>query len=122
MCVAVSQDTLIKLTGTSMVVSYSFVAVSALIARASGATNHGPYKMPWWPLVPILAILALVYVVTQQPWELLRITIIELGVGLSWWLLFVMPRRHEVWLLKQPALDSAESTTEASIAASAAPH
>jgi amino acid transporter len=105
LCLTVPLNTLINLTGASLVVSYSLIAIAALIARPLGATSHGPYRMPLWPLPPVLAILSLVYVATQQPKNLLAITGVELLIGLVWWALVVLPQRGRAWTLKQPSLD-----------------
>ena len=112
LCLTVPLTTLINLTGASLVVSYSLIAIAALIARPLGATNHGPYRMPLWPLPPVLALLALVYVATQQPQNLLIITGVELLIGLAWWALVVLPQRGRAWTLKQPSLDRADAAYE----------
>jgi hypothetical protein len=98
--------------GMSLVVSYSFIAISAIVARANGATRHGHYRMPLWPVAPILAAIALIYVAKEQPLNLLVITGGEMAVGLLWWAAVVLPERGKAWTLKQAALDVNESDAE----------
>jgi L-asparagine transporter-like permease len=93
------------LTGASLVFSYALIAIAALVGRATGATAHSRYKMWLWPVPPILALLALGYVASQQPRNLLAITGIELLIGLVWWALVVLPQRGKAWTLQQPILD-----------------
>jgi amino acid transporter len=108
LCLAVPLNTLINLTGASLVFSYALIAIAALAGRATGATAHSRYKMWLWPMPPILALLALGYVASQQPRNLLAITGIELLIGLVWWALVVLPQRGKAWTLKQPILDIQE--------------
>lgn len=53
-------------TGAVLALIYALVSVAALFAR-----NRFPariaFKMPWWPLPPIIVIALLVYGLTQQP-------------------------------------------------------
>ncbi|HEV2364204.1 MAG TPA: APC family permease [Caulobacteraceae bacterium] len=55
--------TLVVLTATGIIGTYILVAVSALAGRATGSTDHGHYRMPLFPLGPILALAALVAIV-----------------------------------------------------------
>jgi hypothetical protein len=64
--------------------------------------------MPLWPVPPILGLIALIYVGTKQPVNLLEITGVELLIGLVWWALVVLPQRGKVWTLKQPAIGPEE--------------
>jgi amino acid transporter len=105
LCVTVSTTTLINLTATGLIFAYSLIAISALVGRACGATVHSPYRMPFWPVVPILALLALFYIGIQQRADLLLITLVELGIGLVWWAIVVQPQGNKAWRLKQPRLE-----------------
>jgi amino acid transporter len=59
LCLTVSLNTLVNLTGASLVADYALIAIAALFARPTGATSHSPYKMPLWPLPPILALVGI---------------------------------------------------------------
>jgi amino acid transporter len=52
LCLTVSLNTIITLTGATLVLNYAIVAVGALVGRATRATDHSPYRMPFWPLPP----------------------------------------------------------------------
>lgn len=108
LCVAVPLNTLIKLTGATLVVNYALVALAALVGRATGATDRSPYRMPFWPLPPILAIAALAYITTKQTDIALEVTGITMLIGLAYWAVFVLPQRGRVWNLKEPILDESE--------------
>ena len=91
MCLTVSLNTLVNLTGASLVADYALIAIAALFARPTGATAHSPYKMPFWPLPPILALLCLGYIFTKQTSLLLWVTLITIGIGLVYWLVVIFP-------------------------------
>jgi amino acid transporter len=103
--VTVDLNTLITLTGASLVADYAFVALAALVARLSGATATSPYRMPLWPLPPILGLLALAYVTTQQTTTALLVTGGTILVGLVYWAIVILPQRGRAWNLKEPLRD-----------------
>jgi hypothetical protein len=41
--------------------------------------------MPWWPVPPILAIAALVYITIKQTGQAIRVTSITMLIGLLHW-------------------------------------
>jgi len=54
---------LLVATGASVVVMYLLLCVAALVGRATGRTAHAAYRMPLFPLAPILGLIALCFVV-----------------------------------------------------------
>jgi amino acid transporter len=105
LCIAVPLNTLITLTGASLVADYALIAVAALVGRATGATAGSPYRMPWWPIPPILALLALVYVTTQQTVLALEVTGATIAIGLVYWAIVILPQQGRAWNLKEPLRD-----------------
>ncbi|HSS91232.1 MAG TPA: hypothetical protein VLL69_18080, partial [Streptosporangiaceae bacterium] len=79
--------------------------IAALFARPTGATSHSPYKMPLWPLPPILALASLGYIFTKQTSLLLWVTLITVGIGLLYWLVVIFPQRGRAWNLREAAID-----------------
>lgn len=53
---------LLVLSGAGLVAIYAGIALAAVAGRRSGATAHGRYRMPLYPLAPIVTLLALGYV------------------------------------------------------------
>ena len=103
LCLTVSLNTLVNLTGASLVADYALIAIAALVARPMRATAHSPYKMPFWPLPPLLALACLGYVFTQQTSLLLKVTLITMGVGLVYWAVVILPQRGRAWNLLHAA-------------------
>lgn len=101
----VDLGTLIMLTGASLVAGYATIALAAIVGRATGATADSPYRMPFWPVPPVLALLALLYITAQQSQTALIVTGGTIVIGLVYWAIVLLPQRGKAWTLKEPALD-----------------
>ena len=106
LCLTVSLNTIIVLTGATLVLNYALVAVGALVGRATGALDRSPYRMPAWPLPPILAIAALGYITTKQTTKSLVVTGLTMLIGLIYWAVVIWPQKGRAWNLKDPILDT----------------
>ncbi len=62
-CCGLSLDLLVMLTGAGIVVIYAGVAAASIAGRINGTTDHGHYRMPLFPLAPVLALIALAVVI-----------------------------------------------------------
>jgi amino acid transporter len=113
LCLTVSLNTLVNLTGASLVADYAMIAIAALVARPTGATAHGSYKMPLWPLPPLLGLAGLGYIFTQQTSLLLKVTLITMGIGLVYWAVVILPQRGKAWNLLEPAVDEEHHSAKA---------
>jgi amino acid transporter len=98
---------LITLTATGIIGTYALVCVSALVGRATGSTDLGHYRMPFFPLAPVLALLALAGVVagawidpTDGGKESLAANLAIMGGFAGYYLLFL--RRRGRWALRGP--------------------
>ena len=54
---------LLVLSGTGLVAIYAGIAIAAMVGRRRGTTAHAPYRMPLYPLAPVITLIALAYVV-----------------------------------------------------------
>jgi amino acid transporter len=98
----VNLDTLYGVTGVSVTGMYLLVAVAALLARR-GAHQHRPaWRMPLWPAMPVLLIVVLAYILTQQETEYLLWTGGITAVATLYWALYLRPRRTTRWLVTLP--------------------
>jgi len=113
LCLTVSLTTLVNLTGASLVADYALIAIASLVARPARATEHSSYKMPLWPLPPLLALASLGYVFTQQTRLLLEVTLITMGVGLVYWAVVILPQRGRAWTLRHAVVDEELTPAEA---------
>jgi amino acid transporter len=101
LCLTVDLGTLITLTGAVLVADYAMISIAALVGRITGATDGSPYRMPWWPVPPLLALAALVYVTTQQTSTALIVTGATIAIGLVYWAVYILPQGGRAWSLRQ---------------------
>ena len=98
---------LFVITGTSLVVIYAALCAAAVVGRRSGTTAHGVYRMPLYPLPPILAAASLIYVgytsfldpTIGRP--SLGATLVVMLVSAAYYA--VVLRRRGTWVLRGPA-------------------
>ncbi len=95
--------TLNGVTGVAVAALYVFVAVAALGARR-GAHRHreGVWRMPLWPVVPVLLIAVLVWVLAQQTGRDLAVTGAITAVAALYWLCYLRPRHRTHWVITVP--------------------
>ncbi|WP_324783962.1 APC family permease [Streptomyces sp. H51] len=98
----VNLDTLYGVTGVSVTGMYLLVAVAALLSRR-GHHKHTPaWRMPLWPAVPVLLIVVLAYVLSQQETGYLLWTGGITAVATLYWVLYLRPRKDTRWLVSLP--------------------
>jgi len=102
LCLTVSLDLLVVLGGTSLVLNYAMVALAGLVGRATGSTSQSPYKMPGWPLPPLLALGALAYVMNEQTPTLWIVTSVLCAIAVGYYFLYLWPRRERAWQMLMP--------------------
>ncbi|WP_326950465.1 APC family permease [Amycolatopsis sp. NBC_01307] len=94
-------DTLNGVTGVAVVALYLSVAAAALGARRAAHRKPHVWRMPAWPVVPVLAVAALVYILVEQSALDLGITAgVLLVAALYWW--GYLRRRPERWVVTVP--------------------
>ncbi|MFE2809754.1 APC family permease [Streptomyces nigra] len=98
----VDLDTLYGVTGVSVTGMYMLVAVAALLARRGPHRRTAAWRMPLWPAVPVLLILVLGYILTQQEPAHLLWTGGITAVATLYWALYLRPRRATRWLVTLP--------------------
>ncbi len=97
-------DMLVMLTGTGVVVVYAGVSAAAIAGRVNGSTDHGAYRMPLFPLAPVISLAALAAVVAAdlfdaevgRPSLIANLAVMALSAGYYWLVL----RRRGDWALR----------------------
>ena len=101
-------DSLITATGATLVALYLIVALSAIVGRLNGTSAHAHYRMPAWPLAPVIVILSLAYVTYElwkaNPWQVI-IAVGALAVGYAYYYAYLYPRRATRWTMPAAATD-----------------
>jgi amino acid transporter len=108
----VPEKTLFVLTGTALVVVYAALALSVIQGRRNHSTDSGTYKMPLYPLPPVLALIALGYVAYQSAKDpvigrpSLIVTVVIIVVSAAYYLGVL--RRKGTWVLHGSTEDSTQ--------------
>ncbi len=102
----VPMQTLLVLTGTTIVVVYGSLCLSALVGRRTGRTAHAQYKMPFYPWPAVLGLVGLAYVIAANAFDpdlgqpSLIATAVTVAVSAAYYLLVL--RRRGAWVLHAP--------------------
>jgi len=106
----ISFNVLVVVSGSGLIFTYVVLCVAVIVGRYSGATSHGKYRMPFYPLPPIAAMAGLCYVVfaTYQDADVGRPSLWVTGVMIimSIAYYFLLLRRRGEWVLSGPADES----------------
>jgi hypothetical protein len=81
---------------------YLLVAVAALLSRRGHHRHTAAWRMPLWPVLPVLLIAVLGYVLTRQETSYLLWTGGITAVATLYWALYLRPRRATRWLVSLP--------------------
>lgn len=116
----VPMDVLLTATGSTIVFTYLFIALAALVNRRK-PKPAGAYRMPWWPLPPLLSVVALVGVfvmtaIDPTQWASLAIAIGLVVVGFLYYALYLRPRRGTQFVLLDAIDDEAADAASGPLA------
>ena len=89
-------ESLLGVTAVMVAAVYLLLAVGALAARR---TPHAGWKMPLWPLAPVVVIAALTYALSQSAAVDLGITAGVVVAALAYEVLYLRPRRDTRFLV-----------------------
>lgn len=105
---AVPFDVLLVVTGASLLITYAFVALSALTGRINGSTRRAVFRMPMWPWIPLAMLAATLFITYQNlvnDWVPIAATVAIAVIGLPYYYLYIR-RRGDRWTLPDPVDDS----------------
>lgn len=97
---------LLVLSGAGLAVIYLGIALAAIVGRRNGATAHAPYRMPLFPLAPLVTVAAILYVFwtswldTESGRPGLIATGAQILVAAAYYLLVL--RRRGAWVVRDP--------------------
>ena len=105
-CCFISLKFLLILNGGGLIVTYAAISLGAIAGRRNGSSDHGPYRMPLFPLAPVFTLLALAYVVYAnwqdvdegRPGMIATGAQIVLAAAYYW----VLVKRRGAWVVRDP--------------------
>jgi len=94
----------------TVVVTFALIALAALVSRLRQPHLARPYRMPLWPLPPLLALVGVAVTVLLQTRRDLAIVAGILAAGLLYEVVYLRPRRDTRWILLDPPAGDGEGS------------
>jgi amino acid transporter len=94
----------------TIVVTFALIALSALASRLRQPDLDRPYRMPLWPLPPLVALAGVAATVVLQAGRDLAIVAAILAVGALYDAVYLRPRHDTHWILLDPLVEEPEVT------------
>ena len=88
---------MVTFTSVLIITLYALIAISALVSRVRQRHLPRPYRMPLWPVPPIIALVGVVLALTQQKVGDLLIVAGIFVVGLVYYYGFLASRQDRYW-------------------------
>jgi amino acid transporter len=92
----------------TVVATFALIALSALASRLRQPDLARPYRMPLWPLPPVVALAGVAVTVLLQTAGDLAIVAGILAAGLLYDAVYLRPRRDTHWILLDPLVGEAD--------------
>jgi amino acid transporter len=92
----------------TVVLTFALLALSALASRHQQPDLERPYRMPGWPLTPLVALAGVAVTVSLQTAKDLAIVAGVLAAGLIYERAYLRPRPTTHWILLDPPIDEPE--------------
>jgi amino acid transporter len=97
-----------------VVATFALIALAALISRLRQPHLARPYRMPLWPLPPLLALVGVAVTILLQTRRDLAIVAGILAAGLLYEMVYLRPRRDTHWILLDPPAGEPDGDGEGS--------
>lgn len=97
LCLQASLLTVVTFTAVLLILLYALIAISALVSRSRQTNLPRPYRMPLWPIPPIIALAGTGVAITQQKTLDLAIVGVIIVIGLVYYFAFLQPRKDRYW-------------------------
>jgi len=99
-------NVMLIVTDSSLLVTYTLVALGALVGRRTGATAHARYRMRGGPLIPGLLVAAMIVVTYESvkaDWTPVVVTLGIFLAGFPYYWFMIRPHSDTRWTLPDPA-------------------
>ncbi|MFF9817619.1 APC family permease [Streptomyces sp. NPDC014006] len=98
-------STLYEATGAILAVVYVLLALAALAARRAPLRGRPAWRMPLWPLAPVVVLASVGYVLYQQAGRDLAITGGVVAAAALYYVLYLRRHTHDRWQVAAPDAD-----------------
>ena len=97
LCAQSSLISVVTFTAVLIIILYALIAISAIVSRLRQRSLARPFRMPLWPLSPVIALVGVGLALSQQKSSDLIICAAIFGGGIIYYLLFLRPRSDRYW-------------------------
>lgn len=97
LCFFSSLILVVTFTAVLIITLYALIAVSALVSRVRQRALPRPFRMPGWPVPPIVALVGVGLALTQQKLSDLAIVAAIFVVGILYYAAFLRPNSDRYW-------------------------
>jgi amino acid transporter len=103
LCLEGTLVSVVTFTAVLIVVLYALTAIASLWGRVRQPALLRPFRMPLWPIPPLVSLVGLGFALTQQKagdlWTVLAI----FGGGIAYYVAFLRTRRDRYWVIHRVA-------------------
>jgi amino acid transporter len=103
---------LVTFTGVLLALEYGAIAVAAIYSRLTQRGRERPYRMPFWPIPPLVALAGTAYTLYLQTMGDLLIAGGILAAALVYYLGYLRPRGDTHWRMLEAVYEPEEEQTE----------
>ena len=98
LCLQATLVSVVTFTAVLIVVLYGLIAVAALCDRVRRRNTQRPFRMPFWPLPPLIALVGVGFALTQQKASDLWTVLAIFGAGIAYYVAFLRRRSDRYWV------------------------
>jgi amino acid transporter len=99
LCTQSNLFTVVTFTAVLIITLYGLIAICALVSRLRQEHLPRPWKLPLWPVPPVIALVGVVIALTQQKHTDLLIVAGIFIAGLIYYYGFIRPREDRYWYM-----------------------
>jgi amino acid transporter len=97
LCAQSSLISVVTFTSVLIIILYALIAISALVSRYTQRGLERPFRMPLWPIPPLIALGGVGVALSQQKGSDLVICAAIFVGGIIYYVGFLMPRKDRYW-------------------------
>jgi amino acid transporter len=97
LCIQSSLLSVVTFTSVLIIVLYALIAISALVSRFTQRELERPFRMPLWPVSPVIALVGVGIAISQQKGSDLLIVLAIFAGGIIYYVGFLAPRKDRYW-------------------------
>jgi amino acid transporter len=97
LCIQSSLISVVTFTAVLIIILYALIAISTLVSRFTQRELERPFRLPVWPVPPVIALVGVGIALSQQKSSDLMIVAAIIAGGAIYYLAFLMPRKDRYW-------------------------